>query len=345
MSKNYYETLGVGKDASQDEIKKAYRKMAIEHHPDKGGDEEKFKEAAEAYETLSDEQKRKEYDMFGSGGGQRFQGHGFDMNDIFSQFGDIFGGGFSQHYQRSQPKKGRDLRVQVQVTLNDVIFGSSKKIKYQRNDKCQPCNGKGGTDLRDCLSCSGTGHRTITQQTPFGRIQQTAPCNNCNGSGKNVFNKCSSCNGEGVKSKEEVIDINIPAGVGEGMNLTMGGYGNHIRDGVAGDLQILIDEIPHHKFKRQGNDLYCEEWISIPDAVLGTKIKLETPHGELSFNVDPGTESGKILTAKSKGVPNLAPNGQTYGSGDLHIKVSIRIPKKLTTEEKQTFETLKSYNL
>jgi len=345
MSKSYYETLGVGKDASQDEIKKAYRKLAIEHHPDKGGDEEKFKEAAEAYETLSDEQKRKEYDMFGSGGGQRFQGHGFDMNDIFSQFGDIFGGGFSQHYQRSRPKKGRDLRVQVQVTLVDVMFGSSKKIRYNRNDKCQPCDGKGGTDLRDCLSCSGTGQRTMSQQTPFGRIQQTAPCNNCNGSGKNVFNKCSSCNGEGVKSKEETIDINIPAGVGEGMNLTMAGYGNHIRDGVAGDLQILIDEVPHHKFNRQGNDIYCEEFISIADAVLGTKITLDTPHGNLSFNIDPGTESGKILTAKGKGVPNLAPNGHAYGSGDLLIKVSIRIPKKLTPDEKQTFETLKSYNL
>jgi len=343
MSKNYYDILGVKKDATQDEIKKAYRKMAIEHHPDKGGDENKFKEAAEAYEILSDSQKKQEYDMFGSsGGGQRYQSHGFNMEDIFSQFGDIFGSGFSQHYQRSQPKRGRDLRVQVQLTLEDVVFGTTKKIKYQRNNKCSPCDGRGGTDVRDCLSCNGSGHRTVSQQTPFGRIQQTAPCNNCSGSGKNVFNKCSSCEGEGVLSNEESIDINIPAGVGNGMNMTMQGYGNYIRDGIAGDLQVLIQEIPHSKFSRQGNDLYCQEWISISDAVLGTHFEVETPRESIKIKVDPGTESGKVFTINSKGVPNLASNGRSYGSGDLHIQVNVKIPKDVSTQQKEIFEKLKS---
>lgn len=341
MSKNYYDILGVKKDASQDEIKKAYRKLALEHHPDKGGDENKFKEAAEAYETLSDSQKRQEYDMYGSGG-QRFQSHGFNMEDIFSQFGDIFGGGFNQYYQRSQPKKGRDLRVQVQLNLNDVMFGANKKIRYHRNCKCDTCSGKGGTDVRDCLACSGSGYRTISQNTPFGRIQQTAPCSNCNTTGKNVVNKCNSCNGEGVIPKEEIVDINIPAGIGSGMNLSMQGYGNFIRDGIAGDLHIVVDEIPDDKFKRQGNDLYCEEWISISDAVLGTQFDIKTPKENIKFKVEPGTESGRIFSATGKGVPNLSQNGRSYGNGDLHVKVNIRIPKQITPQEKQIFENLKS---
>lgn len=342
MSKNYYDILGVKKDASQEEIKKAYRKLALEHHPDKGGDENKFKEAAEAYETLSDSQKKQEYDMYGSSGGQRFQSHGFNMEDIFSQFGDIFGNSFNQHYQRSQPKRGRDLRVQVQLTLEDVIFGTTKKIKYRRNDKCNTCSGKGGTDVRDCLACQGSGYRTISQQTPFGRIQQTAPCSNCNATGKNVFNKCGSCHGEGVTSKEETVDIQIPAGIGNGMNLTMQGQGNFVRDGIAGDLHILVEEIPHDKFKRQGNDLYCEEFITISDAVLGTEIRIETPKDKFKLNVEPGTESGQIFSVSGKGIPNLSQNGRTYGSGDLHVKVSIKIPKNLDTQQKKIFEELKS---
>ena len=330
MSKNYYDILGVKKDATQDEIKKAYRKMAIEHHPDKGGDENKFKEAAEAYEVLSDTEKRRNYDVYGSSDGQRFQTHGFSMDDIFSQFGDIFGGGFSQHYQRSQPKRGRDLRVQIQVTLSDVIFGADKKIKYRRDIKCTPCNGKGGTDVRDCLACNGSGYRTVSQQTPFGRIQQTAPCNNCNATGKNVFNKCGKCHGSGVVSSEETIDVHIPAGVGNGMNLSMQGQGNFVRDGLAGDLHILIEEIPDPKFKRHGNDLYCEEWISIPDAVLGTTLNLKTPNSDVDIRVEPGTESGKVFTVSGKGVPNLSQNGRVYGSGNLNIQVNVKIPKNLT---------------
>ena len=283
--------------------------------------------------------------MFGSGGGQRYQSHGFSMDDIFSQFGDIFGGGFSQHYQRSQPKRGRDLRVQVQLTLEDVLFGTSKKIKYRRNNKCGTCSGKGGTDVRDCLACQGSGYRTISQHTPFGRIQQTAPCSNCNATGKNVVNKCNSCKGEGVTETEETVDVQIPAGVGNGMNLTMQSHGNFVRDGIAGDLHILIKEIPHEKFKRQGNDLYCEEWISISDAVLGTKINITTPKDKSEVKIEPGTESGTVFSIRGLGIPNLSQNGRTYGNGDLHIKVNIRIPKNINQEEKQIFENLKSIGI
>lgn len=353
MSKNYYEILGVKKDASQDEIKKAYRKLALEHHPDKGGDEEKFKEAAEAYETLSDENRRRDYDRFGTGGSQRFQGHGFNMEDIFSQFGDIFGGGFDQYYRRG-PRKGQDLRVQVKMTLEEIISGSTKKIRYRRNDKCPTCDGSGGTDIRNCSSCNGVGQRTMVQQTPFGRIQQSVPCNACNATGKEILNKCKTCNGDGVKSKEETVEINIPAGVSDGMNLTMSGHGNYIRDGVSGDLNILISEIPHNKFKRQDSDLYCEEWISISDAVLGTKIKIDIPHEHpslkhLVIDIKPGTEAGTILTERNKGVPNLTfgRNGviASSGNGNLYIKINIRIPKNLTNKEKQIFESLKTHNL
>jgi molecular chaperone DnaJ len=280
--------------------------------------------------------------MYGSSGA-RFQTHGFNMEDIFSQFGDIFGG-FSQHYQRSQTKKGRDLRVQVQVTLADVISGSTKKIKYRRNVNCQPCNGKGGTDVTDCSVCQGTGQRTISQQTPFGRFQQTTPCNTCAGSGRKVTNVCKSCQGQGVLSKEEIVEVNIPAGIGNGMNLSMQGQGNFVRDGLAGDLIIVIQELQDSKFIRQGNDLYCEEWISIADAVLGTEIELISPTGNIKFKVAPGTESGKIMTASSKGIPNLAQNGRAYGNGDLHMKINVTIPKNIGAEEREIFEKLKNLN-
>jgi molecular chaperone DnaJ len=342
MSKNYYDILGVRKDATQEEIKKAYRKMAIEHHPDKGGDENKFKEAAEAYETLSDPKKRQEYDMYVSSGGQRFQSHGFSIDDIFSQFGDIFSDAFSDYYKKSQPKRGRDLRVHIQLTLEDVMFGTKKKIKYNRNTKCKNCDGKGGTDIRDCLACNGSGYRTIYQHTTFGRIQQTLPCKNCNGYGKIVFNKCKFCNGDGVVSTKEIVDIEIPAGVSNGMNITMQGYGNHIRDGVAGDLQILVEEIPNEKFTRKGNDLYCQEWISISDAVLGTQFEVKTPKEKIKIKIEPGTESGKIFTFDGMGVPNLAPNGRSYGSGDLHIQVNVTIPRNISSKQREIFEKLRS---
>jgi len=213
---SYYDILGINKNASQEEIKKAYRKKALEHHPDKGGDESKFKEASEAYEVLSDENKRREYDTYGSvGGGNPFggfggrhQGHGFSMDDIFSQFGDIFGGRYGQPKPRQ--RKGGDLRVQLSLTLDEVMLGSNKKVKYKRQTPCEGCNGKGGSETKDCLACNGSGQRTVTQQTPFGIMSQTMPCNNCGSSGRVVHNHCKSCNGEGTKLVEEIVEINIP---------------------------------------------------------------------------------------------------------------------------------------
>lgn len=331
---NYYEVLGVDKSATSDEIKKAFRKKAIETHPDKGGSDEQFQKVSEAYEILSDNEKKEQYDRYGSVDNNRFQSHGFSMDDIFSQFGDIFGNG-GQYRQRQ--KRGSDLRVQITVSLEDVINGSTKKIKYKRQVPCNPCNGKGGTDIKECLACSGTGSRSMVQNTPFGQIRQNISCNNCNGTGKKISNPCQSCSGSGSMSIEETIDINIPKGVSGGMNLSMSGYGNSIQDGITGDLHILIQEIQHNKFTRDGSDLYCDEWIEIPEAVLGTKINIETLKGNVSLNIEPGCESGKVFTSKGKGVPILSSNGQIYGNGNLHVRVNVRIPKKISKQEKELY--------
>lgn len=337
---NYYEVLGVTKESTQDEIKKAYREMAKKYHPDRGGDEVKFKEVSEAYETLSDENKRVQYDRFGTSGGQnggsRYQSHGFE--DIFADFGDIFGNGFGR--QRQRVRKGSDLRVQLNVTLEDVMIGSLKKIKYKKQKSCNTCSGKGGTEIKSCIACNGTGSRKISQNTPFGNITQAIPCNNCEGTGQNIANKCKTCRGDGTVITEETIDINIPRGVAGGMNLSMPGYGNSIRDGVPGDLYIFINEIKHNKFNREGANLICEEWISIPEAVLGKNLTIPTLQGNVSIDIEPGCESGKVFTIKGKGVPNLANNGQVYGNGDLYIRVNVRIPKNVTDEQKEIYRSL-----
>jgi molecular chaperone DnaJ len=339
---NYYDVLGVDKNATKDDIKKAFRKKAVEHHPDKGGDESKFKEASEAYEILSDDEKRRNYDNFGTngnpfGGGGRQQSHGFSMDDIFSQFGDIFGGG----RQRQRVRRGGDLRVQISVTLEEVIMGCKKKLKYNRQKPCNSCNSKGGTDLKSCNICGGSGQRTMSQQTPFGTISQSVPCNNCSASGQVISNPCKSCGGNGTVLEEEITEVDLPKGVSSGMNLTMGGYGNHIRDGQPGDLQILIDEVTHNKFMRDGNDLYCDEWISIPDAVLGTKIDIPTIQGDVRINVEPGCESGRVFTIQGKGTPVLLNNGKVYGNGNLYIKVNITIPKKISDNERELYNKLR----
>jgi molecular chaperone DnaJ len=343
---NYYDILGVDKNSSQDDIKKAYRKKAIEHHPDKGGDEARFREAAEAYETLSDDQKRREYDMFGQrpngGNSGGFRGHGFDMDDIFSRFGDMFGGNpFGNFSQKPQSRRGNDLRVQLQVTLEEVFRGTNKKVKYKRNVQCDSCRGMGGTDERGCSGCSGFGRKNVTQQTPFGTISQTMICNQCGGSGREVKNKCGTCNGHGTQQKEEIIDINIPRGVISGMALNLQGQGNHIRGGQPGDLHVLIEEIPHAKFRRESSDIHCEEWITISDAVLGGQFELETLQGHQSVAILPGTESGKVVKISGKGLPTLAGNGQIVGVGNLYIKLNIKIPKLLDEEQTKIFESLR----
>lgn len=336
---NYYEVLGVDKNSTQDEIKKAFRKKAIEHHPDKGGDSEKFREASEAYETLSDENKRKQYDTYGNNP-NRQQGFGYDINDIFSQFGDIFGGRYGQ--PRQPVRKGNDLRVQLTVNLEEIINGINKKVKYKRQTPCVPCSGKGGSESKKCLACNGSGQRNVTQQTHFGIITQTIPCSNCNASGQVISNPCKSCKGEGTQLTDGVVDINLPKGVAGGMSLSMQGYGNHVRGGQPGDLQVLIDEIRHPKFRREGNDLYCEEIISIPDAVLGTKLNIPTIQGDIDLTIDPGCDSGKVFSVRDKGIPVLLNNGQNHGVGNLYIKVNVNIPKNISEEEKEIYQKLKN---
>jgi len=338
---SYYEILGVDKSASQEDIKKAYRKKALEYHPDRGGDELKFKEAAEAYETLSDEGKRREYDTFGSRGG-RSNSRGFDMNDIFSQFGDIFGNPFGGAFTNQRQRRGNDLRVQMSVTLEEVLTGTTKKVKYKRQNVCSPCNGKGGTDVRVCTTCGGQGVRTMTQHTPFGSISQTVPCNGCGGQGSTVKNRCGACNGQGTMAVDEVVDINIPKGVASGMSMNMAGYGNHVKDGQPGDLHILIEELPHSRYKRENNTLICEEWISISDAVLGTNLKLQTLHGDSVLQIFGGCESGKTFTIPGKGVPFISRNGYTEGPGNLFVKINVKIPKTLNERQKELFSELKN---
>lgn len=344
MTKNYYDILGVDKSASEDEIKKAYRKMAMKYHPDRNPDnseaEAKFKEAAEAYDVLSNPEKKSNYDRFGTAdggfgshnGGFGGFGHGFSMDDIFSQFGDIFG---NRGQQRRQ-NRGSDLRIKVSLTINEIITGCTKKLRYRRQEHCNSCSGTGGTDVRDCLPCNGTGQRTVVQNTPFGQIRQSTGCPDCQGSGKQIKNKCNDCNGLGTTLKDQTVDVEIPAGVGNGMQLTMHGFGNQIRDGIAGDLLILIDEIREHWFRREGGNIIVDKEISVIDAIIGSTVSVKTPHGDVSLAIEPGTEHGRIFRIAGKGVPDI-----NYGMGSLVVNVKIKIPKSINLEEKAILEKLK----
>ncbi len=340
MSKDYYKILGVDRGATPEQIKKAYRKMAMRYHPDKNhGDdstEERFKECAEAFDVLSDPQKKQEYDTYGSVGNQQGNpfGGGFNMDDVFSRFGDFFGfGGQSQRV-----KKGNDLRVKVQLTLDDIIKGVDKKIKYIRHVKCGTCDGVGGKDLTNCGMCQGTGQRRVVQQTPFGTIQQVVTCNSCGGNGQIVRTSCNNCRSQGTVPKEEVIDIQIPKGVSSGNILNMTQYGNWIKNGIPGDLHVLIEELPDLNFKRESTNLVYDQSISVIDAILGKEVNLQTPHGEIKFSVTPGTTHGKVLRIKGKGIPDLN-NGML---GDLLIRMNIRIPQNISDNEKDVLMSLKN---
>jgi molecular chaperone DnaJ len=342
MSKDYYKILNVDKSASQDEIKKSYRKMAMTYHPDKNPDnkeaEEKFKECAEAFEVLSDPQKKQQYDQFGStGGGNPFsgRGHGFNMEDIFSQFGDIFGNG-SGFGNRSRRRKGSDLRIKVELTLEEVISGANKKIKFTRQDKCKSCDGKGGKDMSTCGPCQGSGHRSIVQQTPFGTVKQTVICTMCSGEGKVSREPCKTCHGMATSPKQEIIDIQIPKGAVEGTQMTMPGYGNWIKGGDFGDLQIFAEEIPDPNFKREENNLIYDQEISVIESILGREFKIKSPQGEISFTITPGTQHGKVIKISGKGVPV-----HNWRTGDLYIRISIRIPKNITRDQKEILLNLK----
>lgn len=355
--RDYYEVLGVSKSADATEIKKAYRKLALKYHPDKNpGDkeaEEKFKEAAEAYDVLSNEEKRRRYDQFGhagvGGAGQGGFGGGMSMDDIFSQFGDIFGsfggfsgfGGFGGGRSARRVNRGTNLRVKVKMNLQEIATGIEKKIKVKKYVACQHCNGTGAKDGKSystCSTCKGSGQVTRVQNTILGAMQTTSTCPTCEGEGKIINEKCTFCNGEGVLMSEEVISINIPAGVGEGMQLSLSGKGNAARrGGVNGDLIVLIEEEEHPELVRDENDLLYNVFIGYPEAVLGETVEIPTIEGKVKVKIEAGTQPGKILRLRGKGLPDV--NG--YGKGDLLAKVNVWIPKNLSKDEKKLVEKMK----
>ena len=351
--RDYYEVLGVGKNATKDELKKAYRKLAIKYHPDKNpGDkeaEEKFKEAAEAYDVLSDDDKRRRYDQYGHAGVGGAAGGGFsDVNDIFSHFGDIFGdffgGGASFSGfgggRRQAVRKGSNLRVKVKLSLEEVVKGTERKIKINKKVACTACGGTGAAsskDIQDCPDCKGTGYVVRMVNGIFGRMQQQMTCSRCNGEGKIITHKCPTCNGEGVVDSEETVTLKIPAGVADGMQLNMAGKGNAARHGgVNGDLLVWITEEEHPDFERDGNDLIYDLHISFPDAVLGSTAEIPTVEGPVKIKVEEGTQPGKILRLRGKGVPDV--NG--YGRGDLLVQVHVFVPKSVSKDDKKLLEKM-----
>jgi len=359
--RDYYEILEVSKNSSPEELKKAYRKQALKYHPDKNpGDknsEDNFKEAAEAYEVLNDPEKRRRYDQYGhaglgNGGGFSGFGGGMSMEDIFQHFGDIFGGGgmndqFSSFFGGGGGRRGRtvnrgsNLRVKVKLTLEEIAHGVEKKIKVNKYINCSTCKGSGAKDggsFTTCSTCRGTGHVTRVTSTFLGQMQTSSTCPNCGGEGQIITDKCTDCAGNGVVKGEEVISIKIPAGVAEGMQLSMGGKGNSAaRGGVAGDLIIQIEELKHEMYEREGNNLMYEHFITFTDAALGTNIEIPTMDGKVKIKIEPGTQSGKVLRLRGKGIPNV---NEYEGKGDLLITINVWTPKTLTKEEKTILEKL-----
>ncbi len=365
--RDYYEVLGVAKGASPDEIKKAYRQAAIKYHPDKNpGDkdaEEKFKEAAEAYDVLSNADKKARYDQFGhagmggpaSGGSGGYGGFGggtggFTMEDIFANFGDIFGGhfgggGFSGGFgggsgSRQRVNRGSDLRVKVRLTLKEVANGATKKLKINKLTACDKCGGTGAKTKDShttCPTCNGSGYVSQVVNTIFGRTQSTVQCPTCHGEGRVIKDKCEKCKGEGVVRGEEVVEIRIPPGVGEGMQLSVSGKGNAARHGgVNGDLLVVIEEERHPELERDGNDLLYNLSITIPTAILGGTVEVPTIDGKAKVKVQPGTLAGQVLRLGGKGIPDI--NGR--GRGDILAVVDITVPSKLTADEKALIEEL-----
>ena len=345
MSKrDYYEVLGVGKSASQDEIKKAYRKIAIKYHPDKNPDnpeaEDKFKEAAEAYEILSSQEKRQQYDRFGHQGmgGRGFSGGGMNMEDIFSQFGDIFGGGspfdsfFGGGGRGTRTRKGTNLRIKLKLTLEEVAEGVEKKIKVTRLVTAD------GVTFKTCNACNGSGQVRKVVNTMLGQMVSSSTCPTCNGSGQIIDRRPSGVDSTGLKQQEEVISIKVPAGVTEGMQLSMSGKGNEAPGGgIPGDLLIVIEEVEGDVLKRDGNNIVYELYLSFIDAVLGTSVEVPTIGGKVKIKIDAGTQSGKILRLRGKGIREV--NG--YSKGDQLIHINVWTPKTLSREEKQLLEKLR----
>ncbi len=365
QKRDYYEVLGVSKSATADELKKAYRKLAIKYHPDrqqgksdeeKKEAEERFKEAAEAYDVLSHPDKRQRYDQFGFAGNQTgggFSGGGMSMEDIFSQFGDIFGGGAfgdlfgsafgggSRRGGSSRVNRGTDLRIRVRVNLSDVAHGIEKKLRIPRMVSCAACHGTGakdGTAQATCPTCHGTGYEIRVQNTMLGRMQTQGPCHTCGGKGKVIKERCPECGGQGLTRQEEVVTVNIPAGVADGMVLQMSGKGNDAPGGgIPGNLQIVIEEERDEQLLRDGDDLVYNLMLDFPTAALGGKVEVPTVDGRVRVTIPAGTQPGRVLRLRGKGLPS--PNG--YGTGDLLVNVMVYVPEKLNADERRAIESMR----
>lgn len=351
MSKrDFYDILGVDKNATETELKKAYRKVAIKFHPDKNPDdasaEDKFKEAAEAYEVLSNPQKKQRYDQYGhagvggaAGGGGFGGGGGMNMDDIFSHFGDIFGGGgfgggFGGGGSRRHVNRGSNLRIKVKLSLEEIVKGAEKKVKVNKYVGCDGCDGTGAESggTQTCNTCHGSGQVTRIVNSFLGQMQTATTCPQCGGEGQIIKHKCKSCNGNGIVKGEEVISLSIPAGVSEGMQLSVSGKGNAAaRGGIAGDLIVLIEEIPHKDLVRDGSNLLYDHFISFPDAALGCTIGVPTVEGIAKVKVEAGTQPGRVLRLKGKGLPDV----NSYGRGDLLVTINAWVPKKLDPNERE----------
>lgn len=342
--RDYYEVLGVSKSASKDEIKKAYRKLSKQYHPDinkEPGAEEKFKEVKEAYEVLSDDQKRSHYDQFGHtdpnqgfGGGGDFGGFG-GFEDIFSTF---FGGGGTRRRDPNAPRQGADLQYTMALDFEEAVFGKETEIEIPREENCETCNGTGakkGTQPETCSHCNGTGQLNIEQNTPFGRIVNRRVCNYCHGTGKEIKHKCSTCGGTGKVKKRRKIAIKIPAGIDDGQQLRVSGQGEPgTNGGPAGDLYVVFHIRSHEFFERDGDDVYCEMPITFAQAALGDEIEVPTLHGKVKLKVPSGTQTGTKFRLRGKGVPNV----RGRGTGDQHIIVKVITPTKLTEKQKQLLQ-------
>ena len=359
--RDYYEVLGVGRNATLDEIKKAYRQLAIKYHPDKNPGnkeaEEKFKEAAEAYSVLSDKDKRAKYDQFGHAGlggqpGPDFSGGFGDLNDILNNlfgggFGGFsggfggFGGGRSQGPQQ-RVYRGRDIRVRVKLTLDEIARGVEKEISVEKNVPCPDCNGKGtrnSSDVKTCPACGGTGQIKKVANSIFGQTISYSTCQQCGGEGKIISNPCHTCGGTGLVRKKCTVKVKIPAGVENGMQLTIRGEGHCAKNnGINGDLLVLIEEVEHPELKRDGNNLHYTKVISVMDAILGSETEIPCLDGPYRIKIEPGTQSGTVVRLRGKGLPSV----NSYGTGDLYVKLIVMIPKKLTRSEKELFESIRN---
>lgn len=354
--RDYYEVLGVSKTADEKEIKSAFRKLAKQHHPDLNPDnkeaEAKFKEINEAYEVLSDPEKKAKYDQFGHAAFDQNQGFGGgganygDFGDIFGDiFGDFFGGGFSGggfggggRAQRTGPKAGSDLKIKLDITFEEAAFGTKKEIKINRVEKCHVCEGSGakkGSSKKTCPTCNGTGQVRTVQRTAFGQFASTKPCSTCNGTGEVIEDPCTACHGTGKEQKSRKLSINIPAGVDSGSVIPLRGEGNHgERGGPAGDLYVYLNVKEHELFERDGNDVWCDIPISFTQAVLGASIQVPTLEGKVKYDIPEGTQPGTVFRLKNKGIKHLRGSGK----GDQYVRVNIEVPKKLTEKQKNILQ-------